>query len=131
MVKSIENFLSKEDQKLIIGYIYEVRRHVYDDEGEVDPPSKEPLRALLEKKRREWENALKVFPPGEGQTKTYWKLVMKGTRGCVIKDFLDNFEEMLGLTELTSEHSSMISNLENGLSVYKSLIFTCPCPAEG
>jgi hypothetical protein len=131
MVKSIENFLSNEDRQLITSYIKEMRKPSYDDEGIIDPPSKEPLRILLGNKRREWETALKVFPPGEGQTKTYWKLVMKGTRGCVIKDFLDIFEEMLGLTELTSEHSSMLINLENGLSVYKSLIFTCPCPAEG
>ena len=130
-VRSIECFLLDSERTMIMDYVRERSKIVYDERGLVGPPSSDALNHLLFNKRVIWENSVKVQLPGmRGAGITYWRQFMSGSRDCPIMEFLNVFEDMLLIDRLSLEHKEVLIELEKGISYCESNRIVCPCPAE-
>jgi len=101
--------------------------HRYNEyeKGTPGPPDTEDLRKLLCRKKSEWKLCLNEFRPG--MVITQRKRIENGEINCVINNFFQTFEKILGDDKLVFQYENPLRVLENGL--LSCTIKDCPCPA--
>jgi len=130
MTRSIDNFLTKEEQNMINNFIVDSKkrlRTINGRTGETPPPlDAEPLKQLHEKKYHEWNSHLKsVLIPNQGIS--YRQFIKNNEIFCAVEKFLTTLNDMIGVEILTYDHKNILQdtrvNFENATE-----ITTCPYP---
>ncbi len=128
MNKSIANYLSEDEQKMIFDFIIESKKRisVYNEQtkGMPSPPDTNNIRKLIQKKRVELNIKLSEFVTSEMTYKTF---LVKNDINCCLNDFLLTLEKMV-------EDNSLVSKNNNILEVLRKNIpdcgAQCNCPAN-
>jgi len=132
MVKSIDNFLSEDERRLISDYIEKVERRpltYVQDKGMPEPPDNKPMKKLMVDKRATWGSALKVFRPHS--SKTFYNAIMDGDWDCPIKSYLDASDKLLSaVNDVSYSLKEAQEILAERLQVCEDAKMKCPCPAD-
>ncbi len=129
MTRSIDGFLTKEEQKMISDFIIynEKRKRTYNERtgGIPAPFDTKALKELQERKYHEWDSRLK----GALVTNTgisYRESIEKNNIDCAIKNFSKTFKSMLDEETPVFKYMSILEDLDTGVSICGA---SCPCPA--
>ena len=128
MTRSIDNFLTKEEQNMILRFIEtkEKRRFIYNEKTGGLPPALDMrlIEILWKKKNDEWNSCLKgALVPNTGIS--YRQSIEKNNIDCAIKNFLITFKSMLDEELPVFEYKSILEDLDTGVSICGA---SCPCP---
>jgi hypothetical protein len=128
MNKSIENYLSKDEQKKISDFINESikRISVYDEQtkGMPDPPDPNDIKKLIQEKHVELNKTFREFVTSEMTCKTF--LVKNGVT-CCLNDFLSTLEIMVENNSLVSKNNDILEILRKNIPICGA---PCNCPAN-
>ena len=138
MTRSIENFLTAEEQQLITDFIKKKEKNAVTS-VHVTQPILELVRAKEERdklklidlkkaKRREWKESLNVFIKGG---RIFWTTFLKNNKiKCPIDKFLISFTELLKAEGRPGEERCLIKKLKLGIETCADARLKCPCPAD-
>ena len=128
MTRSIDNFLTKEEQNMIIRFIEkkEKRPITYNEETHGLPPEVDtkPLESLRKKKYHEWSSCLRgaMIP---NQEISYMQMIEKNDIPCAIKGFLTSLKKMQSEETPIFEFKNVLQDLDRNLKLCGA---SCPYP---
>jgi hypothetical protein len=130
MTRSIDNFLTKKEQKMISDFIInnERRKRTYDERtgGIPAPFDTEALKKLQLRKFDEWDGLLKgAIVPKTGIS--YRESIEKNNIDCAIKNFLKTFKSMLDEETPVFEYKKILERFDTWISLCMA---SCPCSAD-
>lgn len=129
MARSIDNFLSKDEQDMISVFIEKCKQRIFTYNeltgGTPDLLKTEDLRDLKREKYSKWDIALSAMMPYTGNT--YRRYIDKQSLNyCAINTFFITFEKILKQEPPFSDYDNILQDLKVGLEQCGA---SCPCPA--
>ena len=129
MTRSINNFLTKNEQKMISDFIInnERRMRTLDEKtGDIPAPfDTKALEELQERKYHEWDSILKgALVPKTGIS--YRQSIEQNNIDCAIKNFLISFKSMLDEETPVFEYKKILERFDTWISLCMA---SCPCPS--
>ena len=126
MIRSIDSFLSQEEQDIIAGFIEKCQNNF----GGYDTYTREPTSPIIDKgleqlvcrKKMEWGLAVDEMRNRE----TYKTAIKAGKWVCPINEFFLTIEQVIKDNKSAFEYKDTLEKLKYGISICKA---SCPCPA--
>ena len=130
MTRSVDNFLTKEEQNMIIRFIESSKKrpqtHNHKTQGLPPELDTKPLKLLWEMKNDEWSSFLHTLT--EDQRTNFENLWKEGRSKCAIEEFLATLKNIIDGKTQAYHHLNILDDFKTRINDCNkaNLPYSCP-----